>query len=690
MSEDNTANDSFEEKNENKVEYDDEIKMEIILDSDESSIDNFIDQSENHEDENIIKEESTKKEAETTNNGNNETNETPKDDDVLINNKTKIGEEYNFKKNNIPKKEIQKNFFNKNEEKKENPQVKRQSCGKCFLYFISFFGLIIAIVSGIVYREKINERYINFKKLLTKKNVEENVNKKNEIIIGIDFGSTQSGYQIFYNSEIMLEGNENSKIIPTELIFDNYFQKGLSIGEQAKYFPKENIEKENKLYFSKFKRNLDPKIKNNMANASIPIGKQLENDIVITEYLRLLKDYIINNEEKINYTNIKDVKWVLTVPPLWDDNSKNKMKELAIKADMSNVQIALEPEVDSLAIFYDKNIKKELLKPGTSFLMVDMGGYTVDFTAMKILDEDKNLEQLLQPVSFAFGSNLINEKIIEIIEKAYTKEKLEKVKKTNYRLWEKTLDEIEEKKKQINNNEAKNFRISINFNEGKCNGWYDLCTLNYNGIEIPYTSQYIDIPAHLVYEIINELTNKILEKIKDNLFNCAEQINLIILTGGFSNNIILREKINNYLKSSFKQKVFLDEPEKTVMKGAALFGIKPNQIIKRIIPVSIGILLDDNKYFTFVKRGESIETNKIIEKQIVPFDNKIQIYYSDENEEINEENKKYLDEIEIPYSELSLAERTITISMKFSSFISVKLNEKGIDNTDTKMLFFPS
>ena len=61
---------------------------------------------------------------------------------------------------------------------------------------------------------------------------------------------------------------------------------------------------------------------------------------MITEYLRLLKDYIINNEEKINYTNIKDVKWVLTVPPLWDDNSKNKMKELAMKADMSNVEIA--------------------------------------------------------------------------------------------------------------------------------------------------------------------------------------------------------------------------------------------------------------------------------------------------------------------------------------------------------------
>ena len=37
---------------------------------------------------------------------------------------------------------------------------------------------------------------------------------------------------------------------------------------------------------------------------------------------------------------------------------KKKMKELAIKADMFNVEIALEPEVASLAIFYVEKIKK--------------------------------------------------------------------------------------------------------------------------------------------------------------------------------------------------------------------------------------------------------------------------------------------------------------------------------------------
>ena len=710
-------------EDETSIDDNNEIRMEILLESNDSNRDNVNVNNKNIESqnkvvENIIKEETSSQkmnEKEEENNEDKEKNEgfkTPRINEELINNKTKIESENinknenkdirneNNNKDNINNIENKNNEdhiikdknenLNQNKENVVNPNNKSQSYGGSLLSYIPFILLIIAIGLGILFPEKANEVLMNLNKKITKKNVEENINKNNEIIIGVDFGSTQSGFQIFYDSEIMLENNENNKIITTELIFDLYFKKGLSIGEQAKYFPKENIEKENKLYFAQFKRNLDPKIKSNMANASIPVGGQLENDIVITEFLRLMKDYIINNVDKINYSNIKDVKWVLTVPPLWDDGAKKKMKEIAKKAEMSNVQIALEPEAASLAIFYDKNIKNDLLKPGTSFLIVDMGGYTVDFTAMKILDENKNLEQLLKPVSFTFGSNLINQKIIGIIEKAYSKDKLEKVKKTNYRLWEKTLDEIEEKKKELNNNEAKNFRISINFNEGKCSSWSDNCVLKYNDIDIPYTSKYIDIPGSLVLEIINDLTNKIVDKIKDKILESAEQINLIILTGGFSKNIILREKINNYLKSSFKKKIFLDEPEKTVMKGAALFGIKPNQIIKRIMPVSIGVLLDDNKYFTFVKRGESIETNKIIEKQIIPFDNKIPIYYNDENEEINEDNKKYLDEIEIPFSELPLGDRNISIAMKFSSYITVKLNEKGLDGIEPKILYYPS
>ena len=111
---------------------------------------------------------------------------------------------------------------------------------------------------------------------------------------------------------------KNDIIIKTELIYDLSFQKGLSIGDEAHYFPKENIEKENKLYFAKFKRILDTKMKSNKVNSTIPIGGQISKDVLILEFLRLLKEYIINNSniELINYENIKDVKWILTVPPL--------------------------------------------------------------------------------------------------------------------------------------------------------------------------------------------------------------------------------------------------------------------------------------------------------------------------------------------------------------------------------------
>ena len=552
---------------------------------------------------------------------------------------------------------------------------------KCISFtciFSRIYLLLIVAILAIRYPDKFSDSVHSINKII--------MGEKNKIIIGLDFGSTQSGYQIFNNSIIDFE---NGKIITTELIFDSYFKKGLSIGIKAKNYPKKNIEKENKLYFTKFKRNLDPKNKNNMANSTIPIGGQLENDIVIKEFLILMKEHIIENVGGINYLNIKDIKWILTVPPLLDENAKNKMRELAIKAEMRNVEIALEPEVASLAIFYEKNIGEELLKPKNTFLLVDMGGLTVDFTAMKILDENHNLEQLLEPVSYTFGSNFINDEIINIIETVYGKEKLDKVKKENYDKWEKTLEEIEKKKKEIDDNKAESFNLIIQFNDNRCGTFRDNCKFTYNGTEIPYTSTSINIPNHLILTIINDLGNKIVKKIKQKISETKEDINYIILTGGFSNNIILRKKIKNSLENSASDLIFLNEPEKTVMKGAALYGIKPNQIKKRIMPISIGISLDNNKFHTFVKRGESVDVTRTFSTDIQLSDNSILFYISYKKKEINDENKRFLDEIKLPYID-STDKRNITILTKFSSYLSVEVKEKGMDRVIKKILYYPT
>ena len=595
------------------------------------------------------------------------------------------------KKEKEDKKEVEENQKNEDEIKKdmkENPNNSNTqskplnnmeknnkinenrrwiSCN--FISIIFHLGMLLLEILIAFFYQKMNKKIID--------------SSKNKIIIGLDFGSTQSGYQIFYHPKDDFEGDEKSSIITTELIFDLYFKKGLSIGKEAKFYPKENIELERKLYFSQFKRNLDPKHKNNMANSTIPIGGQLENDIVIKEFLILIKEHIIKNVKRINYTNIKDVKWILTVPPLWDDNAIKMMKELAIKAEMNDVEIALEPEVASLAIFYDKNIDKELLKPQKSFFIVDMGGLTIDFTAMKILDKDFNLEQLLEPVSFTFGSNFINDKIIDLIETVYGKDKLDKVKKTNYKLWEKTLDEIEEKKKIIDDNEAEAFNISINFNDKKCSFLSDNCKFTYNDTEIPYTSTHISIPKHLILNIINDLGNKIINKIKERI---NDRIDYIFITGGFSNNKILKKKLIKSL-SRYYEVIFLSEPEKTVMKGAALYGKKPNQIKSRIMPVSIGISLDDNKYYTFVKKGESVDVTRKKSTDIQLTGNSIIFYHNYKSKDIDDKNKEFLDEIRLPFIDSS-DKRNITLYLQFSSYITVEIEENEMIETK-KILYYP-
>ena len=125
------------------------------------------------------------------------------------------------------------------------------------------------------------------------------------------------------------------------------------------------------------------------------------------------------------------------------------------------------------------------------------------------------------------------------------------------------------------------------------------------------------------------------------------------------------------------------------MKGAAIYGIMPNQIIKRIMPISLGISLDENKFITFVKRGESVDvTSTKKSKPIEIIGNSIMFYYNYKKKEIDNDNKEFLDEIKFPYID-SLDKRNIIISLKFSSYITVEIKDKEIDDVIKKILYYP-
>jgi len=152
----------------------------------------------------------------------------------------------------------------------------------------------------------------------------------------------------------------------------------------------------------------------------------------------------------------------------------------------------------------------------------------------------------------------------------------------------------------------------------------------------------------------------------------------------------------------------------TVMKGAALFGLKPTQILKRIIPITIGIasyetkkqnetcdnddeFFDENKnetrchkYLTFVRKKESIEMNQIINKEIHINEERIYIYYNYENEITKESSKYTLGYIDSSFGESDDNFRSFNLTMKFTNYINVSIIDENLNEQNSTLLIYPN
>ena len=635
--------------------------------------------------------------------------------------KVKLKSEMNILKEKKEEKEKQniKLLNNENGELKENQKNNINQKSKCNCFFI---GTIIIIISLNVLIIALQPKYQNLIIAIYKDIRDYFFNiKASQTIIGIDFGSTYSGYAIIKEGEKLNDIKLNEKIvklIPSELIADGSEPYSpLRIGHKAHNYNKTDLKIEKKLYFSKFKINLDPNVNINIISADIPRNQSLKLDTVIEGYLTLFRKEIFDDNRELKNNN--NIKWILTVPPLWDDKSKKDMKEFAFQAGITNPEIVLEPEAASLAIFYDEGINREKyhLTKGNSFILVDAGGYTVDISANKILDNNGNLEQIILPKSYVYGSTLINNKIMEIISEVYGEGTIQQIRENNYEKWQRLLDSIEEKKIQIGKLEifSESFKLPIEFIKGKCGEkWIgkDLCEKVVNNTKISYTSKEINIPSKFIINIINEISEKIIGKLSDSFAKTNELIKTIIITGGFSECKILRQKIEERFEGP-KKLLFLNDPQTSVAKGSAIFGMKPNQILRRKCPITIGVesyysigkgineeecinkLTFDNgssfckKNITFIKIEESVETDFIKKEEIMPMSNEIKIFYIKSDDEFSNKGK-ILTTINIPNYDINLSNRIFSISMKFSNYINITVIDKNTNEPSySEIVFYP-
>jgi len=453
-----------------------------------------------------------------------------------------------------------------------------------------------------------------------------------EVVVGIDFGSSGTGfaYSYFDKTKIIhgqIYGASVDYKVQTEIILDdnNYT---IQFGADCVKFLKEKGLNTGH-YFKGIKMEL---YENKSTITAKNSGKELPLKLVIQKVLEKIKEIAIKEISKNRpYLNDQQekIKWVVTVPAIWDEHQKSIMMESCIGAGLINdntdksLFFALEPEAASLYCSINKEIDREYFKEGEYYIVCDLGGGTGDIVA-HLVGSNNKLNEIYPSCGGNYGSNEIDKLIFkEIILKLFgvqdfnsyylkykrknginefneeydkgvlfddwseferkikdfkegaTNEKIEKKEKytINLSLFQDIFEddiEISELVDEYNNNiYDDNLKLSVKNVRRK---WI---------VEFPYEIilNYMKIQVDNICKIINNIITK-------------EEIKTIIFVGGYCSNEILIKLIKNGLKNIT---IYLQpsNPSLAIMDGAVLFGIDPSTINVRKSKYTIGEIINE-------------------------------------------------------------------------------------------------
>lgn len=544
-------------------------------------------------------------------------------------------------------------------------------------------------------------------------------------VIAIDFGTGESGYAIVTNSsnpnskpiiEVFNPCDDNDQKTPTAILFDNN-NNFLDFGSNAIRKYAEIVDNGNTaLLFQNYKISLY-----HMQSEAISMdGRSMPLIIVISETLKYISNCALNKlSEQVGETLHKEkIRWILTVPALWNEEHKLFMRKAAVKAGIINEEnsfnllLCLEPEGASIQVREDSEeaLKKKITK-NSIIVVLDCGGGTVDITINKMLCEpdEKFLsnEVLSSTGGCEWGSKYVDENFENFL-KEFLGEKLFAVYQKNASMKIDILEVFELLKKKFNPETVKHSRLQLSYlGENLTSDLLKGLVNNYNLIH-PDTkvtqrgSSGIDLSNELMISFFEPLINKIINKVKELLDETKKKAGyypkFIFLVGGFGESPYLRQKIKKEFESNELIVLIPKRPLVSVVRGACMFGLNPFSITSRIAkrtygistlgifdekkhPLNKKVLIDgeafcENIFDTFVLKDDSISVNQEIVKTYCPVRGaqtimKIILYYTDKREVnyIDEEGVKKFGELIVNIGEKNqgIEDKLVTVSFLFGN-----------------------
>ncbi|CAG8659712.1 695_t:CDS:2, partial [Racocetra fulgida] len=257
------------------------------------------------------------------------------------------------------------------------------------------------------------------------------------------------------------------------------------------------------------------------------------------------------------------------IPAEFDDRDISVMRECAVNAnlidDMNSQNLIFMTEPEAAAVHCIDTLREHELDVGSTYMIVDCGGGTVDLTVRELL-VSKNLSELTERSGDFCGSTFIDREFLEFLGQKIGKSSLEYLTENHYSYLQNLIQEKEFMEKE-------QWLIEPKFEDVK--------------------------------EMFDPVITKIITLIYGQLSACRN-CSAMFLVGGFSESEYLQMRI----KEEFKQKVNIisvpTQPITAILKGAVKFGLKENIILDRVLK------------WTYATRGAQVSINEKVTRTFIP------------------------------------------------------------------------
>ncbi|KAJ3167911.1 hypothetical protein HDU88_001858 [Geranomyces variabilis] len=319
---------------------------------------------------------------------------------------------------------------------------------------------------------------------------------------------------------------------------------------------------------------------------------------IVSEYLtQLRKTLMLKLQARFGPSlQVEDINWCLTVPAIWSETAKQRMRHCAVQAglisateiNMPRLTLVLEPE--AAAIYCCKRKTEAQMRSGDTFMVVDAGGGTVDIVVQKWSAGvvNQRLSELARGEGDWCGSTFVDTRFLEWFATKVGTDAITTLKTERGRDYMQLLTQWETMKRQFKGPEtfAKTSFLPFSIPGALYNVMSGEAMAKLER-EQDGTDDDVYIRLDDMLSFFDPVINKTLDLIQTQLDKIpGKRCSKLFAVGGFSASPYLTSKIRERFSGSFDKLIFPREPG-----AAVVYGLEPTIVQARASRLTYGLLL---------------------------------------------------------------------------------------------------